>query len=132
MLVRMMSPHDDLPNQSRTTASFERETHNGRTRGVRVVADYQRDSTRQSCEMSRRPPFDLVVLSAGGRSIGAGGWARSCAFGITWSKTSCARVVSGEDRAATLPWRDRECARAEEIQRCENSSQRYQAPKRLG
>ena len=54
MLVRMMSPHDDLPNQSRTTASFERETHNGRTRGVRVVADYQRDSTRQSCEMSRR------------------------------------------------------------------------------
>ena len=54
-------------------------------------------STRQPCEMSRRRPFDLVVLSTGGRSIGAGGWARSCAFGITWSKTSCARVVSRED-----------------------------------
>ena len=33
-----------LPDQSRTTASFERGTHNGRTPGVRVVADYQRDS----------------------------------------------------------------------------------------
>ncbi len=81
-------------------------------------------STRQPCEMSRRRPFDLVVLSAGGRSIGAGGWARSCAFGITWSKTSCARVVSREDRADSLPWRDREHARAEETQRCKDSSQR--------
>ncbi len=44
MLVRMMSPHDDPPHQSRTTASFERGTQNGRTRGVRVVADYRRDS----------------------------------------------------------------------------------------
>lgn len=87
-------------------------------------------SIRRSCEMSRRRPFDLAVLSAGGRSIGAGGWARSCAFGITWSKTSCARVVSREDRAATLPWQDRE--RAAEIQRCGSSSQHYQAPKRLG
>jgi hypothetical protein len=49
-------------------------------------------SILQSCGMSHRRPSNFVGLSAGGRSIGEGGWQRPCVCGINSYKTSCARV----------------------------------------